>query len=118
MEKKKRVKDNFVYDAEVIKVVDGDTLDLKIDFGFKIYHEDRFRLKGINAPEIRGKERPKGLKVKEYVKNLIEGKMIVVETFKKGKYGRYICEIYLKTPKKKSLSKHLLRKKMAKKVKY
>lgn len=117
-EKKKRLKDDFVYDAEVIRVVDGDTYDLGIDLGFRLYHEDRFRLMEINTPETRGKERSEGLKVKEYVKNLIEGKMVVVKTFRKEKFGRYLCEIYLKAPKKKPLSKLLLRKKMAKKVDY
>ena len=108
----------FVYNAEVLKVIDGDTFDLKIDLGFKIKHENRFRLKGVDTPEIRGKERPKGLKVKEYVKKLIQGKTIVVETFKLGKYRRYVSEIYLKPPKKNPLSKHLLNKKMAKRVDY
>lgn len=117
MVKKKRPV-GFVYNAEVLRVVDGDTYHLKIDLGFKIIHENIFRLTNVNTPEIRGKERPKGLKVKEYVKTLIEGKMIQVETFKKGKYGRYVCEIYLRSNKRKPLSKHLLRKRMAKKVNY
>ena len=125
MKKKRPV--GFVYNAEVLRVVDGDTFDLKIDLGFKIIHENRFRLYGVNTPEVRGKEKVRGLKVKEYVKGLIEGKMIVVETFKKGKFGRYVSEIYLGESKKKgekivskgkALSKHLLRKGMAKKVDY
>ena len=120
MAKKKKEKrpTGFVYNAEVLRVVDGDTFELKIDLGFKIVHENTFRLYGVNTPETRGKERPKGLKVKEYVKKLIEGKMIVVETFKKGKFGRYVSEIYLGKGKRKPLSKHLLRKRMAKKVDY
>ena len=116
--KKPKHPTGFVYNAEVIRVIDGDTFDLKIDLGFKIIHESRFRLQNIDTPEIRGKERPKGLKVKEYVKKLIEGKTIIVETFKKGKYGRYVSEIYLKPNKRKPLSKHLLRKRMAKKLDY
>jgi micrococcal nuclease len=114
---KKKRPTGFVYNAEVLRVIDGDTFELRIDLGFKIIHENTFRLYGVNTPEIRGKERPEGLKVKKYVKELIEGKIIVVETFKKGKFGRYVSEIYLKG-KRKPLSKHLLRKKMAKKIDY
>ena len=115
---KKKHPQGFIYNAEVLRVVDGDTYKFKIDLGFELTHKGTFRLTDVNTPEIRGKERPKGLKVKEYVKKLIEGKTITVETFKKGKFGRYVCEIYLKPNKKNPLSKHLLRKRMAKKVDY
>lgn len=81
--------------VKVVKVIDGDTVDVLIDFGFKLTQVVRLRLFGINTPEIRGKERPEGLKVKQYLKDKIEGKDIVVETFKKGKYGRYVANIYL-----------------------
>jgi|TARA_B100001971_G_C18157207_1_gene519270 endonuclease YncB( thermonuclease family) len=81
--KKKAIK-HYVYNAEVLRAVDGDTFIAKIDFGFKIFHENRFRLRNINTPESRGKKKTaKGLEVKEYVKNLIEGKTFELETFKK-----------------------------------
>ena len=44
----------------------------------------------VDTPEVRGPERPEGLKVKEYVKGLLEGKDLTIETFKVEKYGRYI----------------------------
>ncbi|MFA4836495.1 MAG: thermonuclease family protein [Dehalococcoidia bacterium] len=61
---------------------------------------------------MRGSDRQEGLKVKEYVRNLIEGKTLTIETFKVEKYGRYICEIYLDDGAR--LSEHLLAKGMAK----
>lgn len=76
------------------RVVDGDTIDVEIDFGFKLKKKERLRLYGINAPETRGKEKEKGLKSKERLIALIEGKNIVVETEKKGKFGRYLAKIY------------------------
>jgi len=76
----------------------------------------RLRLVSVNTPEIRGVERPEGLKVKEYVKELIEGKEFTVETFKIGKFGRYVAEIYLDDGE--GLSEHLLAKNMAKKLHY
>ena len=70
----------YSYDATVVRVVDGDTVRLKlskiftqqIDFGFHITEnmstsksvEMNFRLLGVDTPEVRGKERPAGLKVK------------------------------------------------------
>ena len=67
---------------------------------------------GVDTPEIRGPERPEGLKVKEYVKGPIEGKELTIETFKVGKCGRYICEAYLDDGEK--LSEHLLARKWPK----
>jgi|TARA_B100001971_G_C18235318_1_gene566719 micrococcal nuclease len=112
-------KKNYIYKAEVQRVVDGDTFRIRVDLGFKTYRDEIIRLKDVDTPEIRGKERPEGLKVKAYVKKLIDKKTILLESFKRGRYGRYICEIYLSGKEKKDpLSKHLLKKGMAKKVNY
>jgi endonuclease YncB( thermonuclease family) len=43
--------DRFVRKAKLIDVVDGDTLDVQIDLGFKVFHELRLRLARINAAE-------------------------------------------------------------------
>jgi len=100
----------------VDRVVDGDTFDVTVDLGFRVTTYQRLRLVGVDTPEIRGPERPEGLKVKEYVKGLIEGKELTIETFKVGKYGRYICEVHLDDGGK--LSEHLLARKMAEKMDY
>lgn len=76
-------------------VVDGDTIDVEIDFGFKLKQVVRLRFNRINTPEVRGKERKQGLIAKRFVENRILGKPIKIETFKKGKYGRYLAEIYI-----------------------
>ncbi len=51
----------------------------------------------INAPELRGKERPRVLKSRDFLRSKIEGKEILIETIKdkKGKYGRDLAEIWL-----------------------
>ena len=38
--------------AKLVRVVDGDTIDLDIDLGFYIRITERVRLKGVNTPEI------------------------------------------------------------------
>lgn len=97
MKIKNRDKKRYTYVAKVNRVVDGDTFDCKVDLGFEITIKQRFRLRNIDTPEVRGEEREDGLRVKEHVKDLIENKEVLVETFKLGKYGRYVVEIYVPT---------------------
>ena len=91
----------YEYKAELIKVVDGDTVDLKVDLGHSTFTEQRYRLYRINAPESRGPERPQGLEATEHLKFLIgkaenSGYPLVIKTHqdKKGKFGRYLCDLY------------------------
>ena len=56
---------------EVIKVVDGDTIDILIDLGFDLTKKERVRLAGIDTPECRTKnleEKELGLEAKEFLK--------------------------------------------------
>jgi len=88
----------YVYKALVTDVYDGDTVTLSIDLGLGIWkHKVKVRLAGIDAPEIRGEERPFGLESEHYLSGMILGKEVVVQTFKDktGKYGRLIADIYL-----------------------
>jgi len=88
----------FRYRAKVVKVVDGDTIDVDIDLGFyTILRKQRIRLSGIDAPEPRGEERSAGLESKAWLKDEIEGKEIELVTFKnaKGKYGRWLGVVYM-----------------------
>ncbi|MEZ4746097.1 MAG: thermonuclease family protein [Calditrichia bacterium] len=91
----------YHYQAIVTSVYDGDTCTVDIDLGFSMWIKgEKLRLFRINAPEIRGAEREKGLVSRDFLRELIDGKEILVETIKdkKGKYGRYLAEIWLETP--------------------
>lgn len=84
----------YNYKAEVVKVIDGDTVKLKIDLGFNMFKVENFRLSGINAPEPRGEERPLGLASKEHLtKILLTCGDIYINSSKHGKY-RWLAEIY------------------------
>lgn len=92
----------YQYKAECLRVVDGDTIDLRVDLGMKIEHRVRVRLQGINTPETYGvkkdsEEYKLGLAAKERLIELIMGKSltVVTEKDKTGKYGRYIATIYV-----------------------
>lgn len=89
---------NRIYTYEyvkVLKIIDGDTLDVLIDLGFNLSKEVRLRLHGINAPEIKGVTRQEGLASKEYLQYIIPVDTIIkVECMGIDKYGRYLAKIY------------------------
>lgn len=88
----------YYYLANVISVYDGDTIRADIDLGLSTWvKNEKIRLARINAPELRGLEREAGLKARDFLRELILGKEIVLQTIKdrKGKYGRYLAEIWL-----------------------
>ena len=87
----------YTYKAELGRVVDGDTVDLVVDLGYSLYYRVRFRLARIDAPEVRGSERPDGLKAKAYLHDLLSGTLesIYVQSEKTGKWGRWIGELYI-----------------------
>ena len=88
----------YHYKALVTAVYDGDTVTVDFDLGLHTWIKgEKIRLNRINAPEVRGKERPRGLLSRDYLRGLILGKEVIIETFKdkKGKYGRYLAEIWL-----------------------
>lgn len=80
----------YKYRCTVLRVVDGDTIDCNVDVGFHISITMRFRLAGINAPEMKT---PNGPKAKARLMELMPvGYILSVDTNKdrKEKYGRYL----------------------------
>lgn len=112
----------YEYRARITKVYDGDTFTAEIDLGLRVKVTGRLRLARVNTPEVRGPERPEGLRVRDYVRGLILGKAVVISTQKdkKGKYGRWIAEVvYIDTFwKTVNLSEHLVQQGMAREVSY
>ena len=87
----------YEYRVEVVKVVDGDTVDVNIDLGFGVWlKKQRIRLFGIDAPESRTRdldEKRYGLMAKDYLKDrLADGAILKTRLDKKGKYGRILGE--------------------------
>jgi len=92
------LKDIYYYKAFVTKVYDGDTVTVDIDLGFGLQlNKQVLRLSNIDTPEIRGDERFDGIISKNIVSDLILGKSVMIKTDKdtKGKYGRWLAEIYI-----------------------
>lgn len=88
----------YKYSAKVMSVYDGDTIRVDIDLGLKTWiKNESIRLHRINAPEVRGSEKAMGLQSRDFLRKLILKKDVIIRTIKdqKGKYGRYLGEIWL-----------------------
>lgn len=108
----------YCYNVKVNEVYDADTITVDIDLGFFLkLNDQKIRLFGINAPEMRGSEKKEGTVSRDQLRNWILGKTITlysvldprikkrkhdrtndnddlddfeVEDIKKGKYGRWL----------------------------
>ena len=89
----------YNYSIDVVKVVDGDTIDAYIDLGFDVSVKKRIRFMGINTPESRTRdleEKAKGLAAKDRLKAILEGaKTIQLCSHGVGKYGRCLGELHV-----------------------
>ncbi|MBO71694.1 MAG: hypothetical protein CL508_05200 [Actinobacteria bacterium] len=90
----------YYYAVDVLKVVDGDTVDVRIDLGFDVWHKCRVRLMGINAPESRTRdkeEKKRGLAAKEWLSKEIYDAVdpIELKSHGKGKFGRILGELFI-----------------------
>ena len=48
----------YTYNCKIVKVIDGDTVDIDIDLGFSVWlHKQRIRLYGIDTPESRTRDK-------------------------------------------------------------
>ena len=92
----------FEYKASLVKVVDGDTIDVDLDLGFGVWlKKQRVRFYGINAPESRTRdleEKRRGLAAKDRVKELVENceelsLRTIINKKARGKYGRILAEV-------------------------
>ena len=87
----------YEYKCKIVKVIDGDTVDVDIDLGFGVWlHKERIRLYGIDTPESRTRdleEKKYGLMAKKLVLTLMPiGSMqtLITEKDKTGKFGRIL----------------------------
>lgn len=96
----------YQYRAQVVRVVDGDTLDLRVDLGFHVNLNIRARLVGIDTPETFGRKRGSaeweaGMEAVAFVhtwlmENYVDAKerTILIDSHKgQGKYGRWLVDV-------------------------
>ncbi len=92
----------YTFKATVVRVIDGDSLWLRVDVGFRMTYTDNFRLARINTPEIRTKDaaiKEKAYEAKARLEELApQGAEVLIQTDKSGKYGRWIAELTVSHP--------------------
>ena len=95
----------WTYRAKVIRVIDGDTVDVDVDLGFGIWQKnERVRIMGIDTPESRTRnkiEKKFGLAAKAKLKSLLGPKPVLQTTISKkgedmkGKFGRVLGDFII-----------------------
>lgn len=85
----------YDYKAQVVNVVDGDTVDLDVDLGLDVHVNLRVRLYGINTPEKTGTTKEAGMAAKKFAEGWLRNRAIGVKTVKdkQEKFGRYLAII-------------------------
>ena len=92
--------------TEIVKVLDGDTIDVIIDLGFDLYKKERVRIAGVDTPEKRTRdleEKALGQDATDWLKKQLDGAIsgeddLVIRTELvggMGKYGRLLGWLYI-----------------------
>jgi len=94
----------YTYRCKVVKIIDGDTVDVDIDLGFGVWlKKERIRMYGIDTPESRTRdldEKKYGLLAKEFITRMLDDEGgIILKTQKdaEGKFGRILGELWRTT---------------------
>ena len=94
----------YEYRCKVVKIIDGDTVDVDIDLGFGVWmHKERVRLFGIDTPESRTRdleEKKYGLAAKKFLTEMLDddgGIILKTHKDKTGKFGRILGELWRTT---------------------
>lgn len=91
----------YKYNAKLIRVIDGDTVDALVDLGFSVWIKKRIRLYGIDTPEVRTRdleEKAAGIAAQNRLIMLMQqcGNEFILVSHGVGKYGRCLGELFIK----------------------
>lgn len=85
----------YDYQVKFLRIIDGDTIECDVDLGFRITVRQKFRLKGINAPEMHTPQGPLSKARLEQITNgWKDGLSVTTEKDKQEKYGRYLATLW------------------------
>lgn len=84
---------SYVYRAEVVRVIDGDTFVALVDLGFYASILIHVRLHGVDAPELRSSAGPAA---RAFLVDLVERKRVTIESFHDDRsFERWVCDCWL-----------------------
>jgi endonuclease YncB( thermonuclease family) len=102
----------YTYSATVLEVIDGDTLKLRVDLGFKIFWVSNCRLADINAMELKDKDqavRARAFEAKKYMEDRLPvNSSVLIKSSKLDKYGRPVVTVYYGDRYMKNMNNELL----------
>jgi micrococcal nuclease len=85
--------DLYTYRAEVLRVVDGDTLWMRIYLEPGRWVREKLRLRGLDCPEL---PTPEGRAAKRFVETFVaKAQAVTITTFKPDKYDRYLADVFI-----------------------
>ena len=92
LDRQATTRDLYLYEGEVERVVDGDTVWMQVSLGFGIWTRQKLRLRGIDAPEL---STARGQTAKQFViDHLARARRVRVRTTKPDKYDRYLTDLF------------------------
>lgn len=88
--------DLYVYRAEAVNVVDGDTFDVRIDLGFRTWRRERVRLLGVNCPELHGPgSMQSGVEARAFTVSRVVNQPILIRSVGQDNFGRWLAKVTL-----------------------
>ena len=83
----------FTYEGKILRVVDGDTLWVRVELGWGLWTKQKLRLRGIDCPEL---DTEAGVRAKKFVEGKLKGvTSVVVTTTKPDKFDRYLSDLWI-----------------------
>ena len=86
-----RTEKMHTYKCTILRVIDGDTVDVDIDLGFGVHTKKRIRLAEIDAPEI---DQPHGKKTTNILFKMIDNKIVKLKKITTDRYSRVVGLVY------------------------
>lgn len=83
----------YRFNADLVRVIDGDTIVVLLDFGFEVYAERKLRLLNIDTPE---RSQPEYQAAIKFTKDKLTNKKLIIQTYKYDSFGRYLAEVFYK----------------------
>lgn len=82
----------WTYRGRILRVIDGDTVDVLVDLGFHIQSTQRLRLLYVDTPE---RNESGWLEATTFTRSLLPtGQSVVIKTEKADSFGRYLAEVF------------------------
>lgn len=79
--------------VEVVRVIDGDTVELRIDLGNRCLWQEKFRIYGIDTPETHGETWAAGTSARETLATMLARGILLAETLRPDKFGRTLVRL-------------------------